>query len=89
MSSIWYDWMHAVKICPKCGWSGLGSEAKSGESFDSGVDKHCPACDHRFGYVSYPLLQESIDDARAPVDDKLIARVALQMIAERDKDKKG
>jgi hypothetical protein len=50
------DFARATHSCRKCGWTGLGSAMSSGESFGEGVDKHCPQCGERWGFVQYPVF---------------------------------
>lgn len=76
--SDYYDWKHSQHTCGGCGWRGLGSEAELRESFNDGAEYECPSCGHYFGYVSYPLLRESLQDPRAPVEDRLFAEIALR-----------
>ena len=47
-------------ICPKCKWSGLGSELTYGEYSESSfiVDMDCPKCFEQVGYVQFPLIEE-------------------------------
>ena len=80
--SGYYDWMHGSHACP-CGWVGLGRETKLGETFNDGSDRHCPKCDHRFGYIAYPFLEETLSDPRAPREDKLFAEIALRGAKDR------
>ncbi len=80
-----YDWKNSTHTCKKCGWVWLGSEAVVGETFNDGAEYHCPKCNEYFGYVSYPLLRESLTDPRAPVEDRLFAEVALKG-AKKDTD---
>ena len=62
-----------VQTCNKCGWAGLGSDMDSGESFGDGVEKVCPVCGKRWGFVQYSVTVA--DDA--PADWKAnIGRVA-------------
>lgn len=74
----YYDWTHDTQNCPNCDWKGTGSEARLGESFDSGAEYHCPKCDHYFRYVAYPLIEEALNDPRAPDGDRLLAEIAKQ-----------
>jgi hypothetical protein len=37
--------------CDACKWTGIGAELSSGAIFGDGVDKHCPRCDERWGFV--------------------------------------
>ncbi len=41
--------------CRHCGWTGHGAEMKNGESFGNGIDKHCPACSERYGFVQWSV----------------------------------
>jgi hypothetical protein len=63
----------ATQICNKCGWTGLGSAMGSGKSFGEGVDKHCPHCDERWGFVQYSV--SVVDDPPADWKSK-IGRIA-------------
>jgi hypothetical protein len=78
----WYDWMEARHTCPKCAWAGLGRVTKIGDTFNDGSERHCPECDHYFGFVAYPLITESLTDPRAPRGDRLFAEVVMQAVAE-------
>jgi hypothetical protein len=49
------DFATGAVACEKCGWTGIGSEMKSGESFGDGTDKHCPACGERWGFVQWSV----------------------------------
>ena len=53
------DFAHAIQTCGGCGWTGLGAEMESGEVFDEGVEKNCPRCSRRWGYVQFSLV---VDD---------------------------
>ena len=49
----------------------------------NGADEfHCPQCDAYFGYVEFPLLQETLMDPRAPETDRAFAQIALRSVAE-------
>ena len=74
----YYDWKSSSQTCPSCGWSGLGSKATVGETFAEGAEYHCPACEHRFGFLSYPLLEEHASDPRAHALDRALAEAALR-----------
>jgi hypothetical protein len=41
--------------CDACKWTGIGAELISGEAFGDGVDKHCPACNERWGFVQWSI----------------------------------
>ena len=73
----YYDWKFDTHTCPSCKWVGTGNDALLGETFNDGAEYHCPKCEYRFGYVAYPLLQESISDPRAPESDRIFAELAL------------
>lgn len=59
--------------CEHCAWSGLGVDMSSGESFGDGIDKHCPKCRERWGFVQYSVVVA--DDPPADWKGK-IGRVA-------------
>jgi hypothetical protein len=42
--------------CGKCGWTGIGAEMTLGEAFGDGVEKHCPRCDERWGFVQWSVF---------------------------------
>lgn len=64
-----YDWTHGTQKCQECGWSGLGAETDVGDTFESIADFYCLKCDHRFGFITYPLISGVKTDPRAdPVD---------------------
>ena len=69
MLDFYGDFARATHSCSKCGWSGLGSEMNSGESFGDGVDKECPACAQRWGFVQYSVTVA--DDAPADWKSKV------------------
>lgn len=71
----YYEWLNSGVQCPECGWCGLGSEAATGEIFDDGVDRHCPSCSHRFGYLGNPTSEEMRSDPRATATDRVIAEM--------------
>lgn len=73
MLDLYGDFARTEHKCGKCGWSGLGSAMTSGESFGDGVDKHCPQCDERWGYVQWSVAVA--DDPPADWKSK-IGRVA-------------
>jgi len=50
--------------CEKCGWTGIGTEMISGEAFGDGIEKHCPACREKWGFVQWSVAV--VDD---PPDD--------------------
>ena len=41
--------------CDACKWTGIGAELTSGEVFGDGIDKHCPACGERWGFVQWSV----------------------------------
>lgn len=57
------DFSRAKQSCGKCDWSGLGSEMPSGETFGDGVEKDCPRCGERWGFVQFSVSVS--DDAPA------------------------
>ncbi len=83
----YYDWKSGRQACPKCNWSGPGSEAAIGETFNDGAEYHCPKCDHRFGFIAFPLLTESISDPRAPNSDRAFAEIALRGAGKFQQDR--
>jgi hypothetical protein len=42
--------------CNQCGWTGQGREMTSGETFGDGIDKDCPACGERWGFVQWSVI---------------------------------
>ena len=84
ITSGYYDWVNAQQTCPKCGWVGLGGETATGEGFNEGSERHCPDCDHYFGFLAYPLLEESLTDPRAPESDRKFAKIAMRGIKNKD-----
>ena len=79
-----YDWKSQRQACPACGWTGLGCDTEVGETFSDGADYHCPGCGHRFGYVAYPLLSESLSDPRAPQSDRTFAEIVVGRAPHQD-----
>lgn len=73
-----YDWKDSVQLCKTCGWKGFGHQAEMGESFDAGAEYHCPQCDTRFGYVTYPLATDVLSDDRASAADRGLLVSAMQ-----------
>jgi hypothetical protein len=55
--------------CDACAWTGIGAELISGEAFGDGVEKHCPACDKKWGFVQWAvaLSDDPPDDWRANI----------------------
>ena len=49
------EFARASQTCRGCGWRGLGSTMESGETFGDGVDKHCPSCGQRWGFVQFSV----------------------------------
>jgi hypothetical protein len=49
------DFAAGAVACDKCRWTGIGAEMTSGEVFGDGVDKHCPACNERWGFVQWSV----------------------------------
>ena len=79
----YYDWMGDLKTCKKCGWVGLGSEAKVGECFNECAEYHCPKCEDYFDVLLYPSLNEKLMDPRANPVDKLFAEIVMQKIVKQ------
>jgi hypothetical protein len=51
-----YGEFAASKVaCSACAWTGIGAEMTSGEFFSDGVDKHCPSCNERWGFVQWSV----------------------------------
>ena len=67
------DFCRTTKTCRHCGWTGLGQEMTSGEWFGDGIEKHCPACAEKYGFVQWSV--SVADDAPADWRAK-IARIA-------------
>lgn len=55
--------------CAACKWTGLGAEMTSGEAFGDGIDKHCPACGERWGFVQWSVVvgDDAPDDWRSKI----------------------
>lgn len=68
----YYDWMNSQQACPNCNWRGPGSQAETGDAFGDGAEYHCPECEHYFGFVGYPLVEEVLTDPRADARDKIL-----------------
>ena len=49
------DFERRKVTCKHCGWTGLGSDMTSGESFGDGVDMDCPKCKERYGFVQWSV----------------------------------
>lgn len=64
------EFARRVVQCRDCGWSGKGGEMESGETFGDGVDKHCPACGERWGFVQWSVVvpQSAPSDWRAKIE---------------------
>jgi hypothetical protein len=41
--------------CRHCGWTGKGADMTNGEGFGDGVEKDCPACGERYGFVQWSI----------------------------------
>lgn len=81
----YYDWINTKHTCKDCGWVGLGKVAEMGESFNDGSEYHCPKCNHYFGFIAYPLLNESITDSRADPADRKFAEIVLKRLKDEPK----
>ncbi len=57
------EFMQSTIECERCKWIGRGATMVSGESFGDGVDKECPVCGERWGYVGYHMSHEFEGDA--------------------------
>ena len=60
--SQYSDFKEGKINCEECGWSGLGKDADLRESFGSGAEYECPRCSHYFGFVAYPIIEETPAD---------------------------
>lgn len=47
------EFYETAATCRHCGWQGKGRAMTSGDWFGDGVEKHCPACDERWGFVQW------------------------------------
>lgn len=83
----YYDWYENELICSECNWAGTGSEASVGEGFIDGAEYHCPKCDHYFGFVANPLVEESLTDLRATKSDRIVAEILLNASNNKSDDK--
>lgn len=52
------DWRERRWQCGDCGWQGLGSELRTGETFSELMEMDCPGCSQQLLIVSYPTLAE-------------------------------
>ena len=82
----YYDWINRQQTCPDCGWIELGSKAAIGDTFDHGVEYHCPKCQYRFGFIAYPLIKESLTDPRAPDTDRMFAEIVIDRLKKKTND---
>jgi len=73
----YYEWKESDIACTECGWSGKGDDAELGEMFAEGAEFHCPQCDHRFGFVPFPTIDETLSDSRSDRTDRKIAEIRL------------
>lgn len=73
----YYDWKERDIACSECGWSGKAQDAQQGEMFREGAEFHCPRCDHRFGFVPFPTIDETLTDSRSDPADRKIAEIVL------------
>lgn len=64
------DFQRSSKTCAKCGWSGLGAEMVSGDTFGDGVEKHCPKCGEYYGFTqwSVAVTDDAPPDWRARIE---------------------
>lgn len=53
------QFMQSAVACEKCKWEGRGREMNGGEVFGEGVEKHCPACDTKWGFVQFSVAVSS------------------------------
>ena len=82
----YYDRMEDLETCPECAWVGTGRDLAIGESFDSGAEYHCPACDHYFGFGAYPLITEVMTDPRADPIDRIALELAKRHFEQGETD---
>jgi uncharacterized protein (DUF983 family) len=66
------DFCRSVHSCG-CGWSGPGADMVSGESFGDGVEKHCPRCGDKYGFVQWSVV---VAENAAPGWEARIERAA-------------
>ena len=88
-SMNYYDWKHNQQTCGNCKWTGVGEDAKMGDSFDDGAEYHCPKCNHYFGFIAYPLIEESLSDPRADPADRMFAEIVMRRTKEVKDQKKS
>ena len=50
------EFARSTITCRHCGWTGKGSEMKNGDCFGDGVEKDCPACSEKWGFVQWSVF---------------------------------
>jgi hypothetical protein len=85
MKPYYSNWQ-AEKFSCKCGWSGLGSELKNGEIFESLYEVDCPSCVQPVDIITYPTLAESRAnwDKVEAVDKAIVEMVEYRIQAAAD-----
>jgi hypothetical protein len=46
----------AKKMTCGCGWIGIGAALTAGEAFGDGIERHCPACKEKWGFVQWSVF---------------------------------
>jgi hypothetical protein len=50
------DFARGIQSCTTCGWTGPGNDMESGEVLAAGIEKYCPGCGARWGYVQFSMV---------------------------------
>jgi hypothetical protein len=71
----YYEYKDQTYTCKHCGWTGPGSETKSGDSFRDGYEINCPKCNEYLDFIVYPLIKDMLK--YGPEEDKATAMAVL------------
>ena len=74
MEKLIDTWGEFHRRCKACGWEGFGRDMESAESFEAGVDKHCPACGERLCFAPYSTV---VDVPDSPEGDDVTTPVTI------------
>ncbi len=64
MGKNYNSWQTTTFKCDKCGWTGLGADAKFGECYDTFAEKLCPQCPKStmLFTIEFPTVQQMRDN---------------------------
>jgi len=76
------NWRSRTWQCPECAWAGTGADLAM-EQFAELQELHCPRCDHKFGLLLHPNLEETRAAAQAGNDEALKHLQVLELLEGR------